>query len=43
MGYLPKNVTSIVVNSVLFELAKLIKELYPDADIDYPDLTLKTI
>ncbi len=40
-GYLPKNVTSIVVNSVLFELAKLIKELYPDADIDYPDLTLK--
>ena len=25
----------------LLELAKLIKELYPDADIDYPDLTLK--
>ena len=41
-NYLPKNVTLIVVENVLFELAKSLKELYHDADIDYPDFTLKT-
>ena len=39
--YLPKSVEKILVKNVLFELAKSIKKLYPDADIDYPDLTLK--
>ena len=40
--FLPKNVEPIIVSSVLFELAKVIKKIYPTADIDYPDLTLKT-
>ena len=29
------------MKSVLFEIAKLLKKIYPDADIDYPDLSLK--
>jgi UDP-3-O-[3-hydroxymyristoyl] glucosamine N-acyltransferase len=41
-NFLPKNVEPIIVSSVLFELAKVIKKIYPTADIDYPDLTLKT-
>ena len=41
-GYLEKKVQIIVVKSVLFELAKVLKQIYPLADIDYPDLTLKT-
>ena len=40
--YLPQSVNKIVVESVLFELAKVLKEIYPDADIDYPDLTVKS-
>ena len=39
--YLPDKVEKLVVNNVLFELAKIIKKIYPFADIDYPDLTLK--
>ena len=39
--YLPKNTQAIVVKNVLFELAKVLKIIYPDADIDYPDLFLK--
>ena len=39
--FLPKKITVITVKSVLFELAKIIKKIYPTADIDYPDLTLK--
>jgi UDP-3-O-[3-hydroxymyristoyl] glucosamine N-acyltransferase len=39
--FLPKNVEPIIVKSVLFELAMTIKKIYPTADIDYPDLTLK--
>ena len=40
--FLPKNVEPIIVKSVLFELASTIKKIYPAADIDYPDLMLKT-
>ncbi len=39
--FLPKNVEKIIVKSVLFELAKVLKMIYPNADIDYPDLSLK--
>ena len=39
--FLPKNTQKIIVKNVLFELAKTLKILYPNADIDYPDLTLK--
>ncbi len=42
-NYLPQNVKKIIVKNVLFELANLLKKIYPDADIDYPDLTLKPI
>jgi|TARA_B100001093_G_scaffold278640_1_gene266305 UDP-3-O-[3-hydroxymyristoyl] glucosamine N-acyltransferase len=39
--FLPNNCTSIIVKSVLFELARITKIFYPTADIDYPDNTLK--
>ena len=39
--FLPKGVEKIIVKNVLFELAKVLKKIYPDADIDYPDLSLK--
>ena len=39
--FLPKFTKAIVVKNVLFELAKIIKKIYPNSDIDYPDLTLK--
>ena len=39
--HLPKNFEFIVVKNVLFELAKILKTIYPFADIDYPDTTLK--
>ena len=38
---LPKSTQIIVVKNVLFELAKVLKKLYPLADVDYPDLSLK--
>lgn len=40
-NYLPKTTQKIIVTNVLFEVAKVLKNIYPDADIDYPDLTLK--
>ena len=40
--FLPQTVKKIVVKNVLFELAKVLKKLYPNADVDYPDLTLKS-
>ncbi len=40
--YLPKSCEVICVKSVLFELAKTIFKFYPKADLDYPDLSLKT-
>ncbi len=39
--FLPKSIKKIIVKNVLFELAKILKEIYPDADIDYPDFSLK--
>ena len=41
--FLPKTTEKIVVKNVLFELAKVLKKLSPDADIDYPDLSLKLL
>ena len=41
--FLPKNTQKIIVKSVLYELAVTLKKIYPYADIDYPDLTLKNI
>ena len=38
---LPKNTEKIIVKNVLYELALILKRIYPFADIDYPDLTLK--
>ena len=39
--FLPNTTEKIIVKNVLFELAKILKIIYPDADIDYPDLSLK--
>ena len=39
-NYLPENCMPIIVKSVLFDLAKITKKLYPTADLDYPDTTL---
>ncbi len=40
-NFLPKNTQKIIVKNVLLELANLLKKFYPEADIDYPDKTLK--
>ena len=39
--YLNKKTHAIVVKSVLFELAIALGKIYKEADIDYPDLSLK--
>ncbi len=39
--FLPNNFHKIIVKNVLFELSRVAKLLYPDSDIDYPDLSLK--
>ena len=39
--YLPKNCKQIIVKNVLFELCKIARIFYPNADIDNPDSTLK--
>ncbi len=39
--FLPSKINCIVVENVLLELAKVLKIIYPDADVDYPDLSLK--
>ena len=39
--FLPKSTYPVLVKNVLLELAKTLKKLYPKADIDYPDFTLK--
>ena len=39
---LPKNTDRIIVKNVLYEMSKVAKTLYPSADIDYPDFSLKT-
>ena len=38
--YLPKNIDKIIVNNVLFELARSLKIIYPYSDIDYIDKSL---
>ena len=39
--FLPSKTEKIIVKNVLFELALILKKIYPFADVDYPDLTLK--
>jgi UDP-3-O-[3-hydroxymyristoyl] glucosamine N-acyltransferase len=39
--FLPANTKALIVKNVLFELAKVLKKIYPYSDIDYPDFTLK--
>ena len=39
--FLPKKTNRIIVKNVLFELANVLKKVYPFADIDYPDTSLK--
>ena len=39
--YLPNNLPSLIVKNVLYELAIVLKKIYPTADIDFPDLSLK--
>ena len=42
VNFLPNQVEKIVVENVFYELANLLKKIYPKADIDLPDLSLKT-
>ncbi len=39
--YLPQTCEAICVKSVLFELAKATSKFYPNADLDYPDISLE--
>ena len=39
--HLPRNIEKVVVKNVLFELAKVVKIIYPNSEIDYPDLSLQ--
>ena len=39
--YLPLKIEKIIVKKVLYELAIVLNKIYPKADIDYPDITLK--
>ena len=39
-NFLPQNTHIIIVKNVLLELAKVLVKIYPNAHIDYPDLTL---
>ena len=38
--YLPNECVKIIVKNVLFSTAKISKKFYPDADLDYPDVSL---
>ncbi len=40
--FLPKSILKIIVKNVLFDLANTINIIYPKADKDYPDLSLKS-
>ena len=40
--FLPKNIYKVIVKNVLFELAKTISKVYPNAHIDYPDRSKNT-
>ena len=39
--YLPSSCNPIVVKNVLYELCKVTKKFYPDADVDFQDQSLK--
>ena len=39
--FLPKKTQKIIVQNVLLELAKIAIKVYPNSDIDYPDLSIK--
>jgi UDP-3-O-[3-hydroxymyristoyl] glucosamine N-acyltransferase len=41
--FLPKKIEKIIVKNVLFELANILNQIYANAEIDYPDLTLELI
>jgi len=40
--FLPQSILKIIVKNVLFDLANTINIIYPKADKDYPDLSLKS-
>ena len=40
-NYLPETIDKYIVDNVLMELSKIVKIIYPTADVDYPDLSLK--
>ena len=40
-NFLPQRIEKIIVKNVLYELAIILKKIYPFADVDYPDLSLK--
>jgi len=39
--YLPSTCEPVIVKNVLFELCKVARKFYPNADVDTPDLSLK--
>ncbi len=39
--FLPKTTYKIIVKNVLFELSKVVNKIYVNADVDYPDKSLK--
>ena len=39
--FLPKKTKKIIVKNTLLELSKILSKIYPQADVDYPDLSLK--
>jgi len=41
--FLPKNTIKIVVKNTLLELAQILNQIYPSANVDYPDLSLKIV
>ncbi len=41
--YLPKNCVKVIVKNVLLETAKVLKNFYPTADSDFPDMSLKKV
>jgi len=40
--YLPKKCEPLLVGNVLVELCKIVRKFYPNADVDTPDLSLKS-
>ena len=41
--FLPKKIKKIIVKNILLELAQALQNVYPYAEIDYPDLSLKIV